>query len=211
MKKTFIALSVVMLCVVASAGWSADEPVSLTNEIVVDRTTRNKVLTDYVLLTRNAIQRAWTTPVALKSDRAVKGRVRINYAIKRDGVLDSVKLVNGSGNPAMDRSLMEAIRAAQPYPVFPDPVQANRMLIRANFIVADLPTAAVTTTSQPIPKQKPSLVETEVTKRSAKQFTWGKPAGSANDDAQAEKAEPTAKRKADPNPPHNTKFKWGSR
>ncbi|MFC1836841.1 energy transducer TonB, partial [Thermodesulfobacteriota bacterium] len=70
----------------------------------------------------------------------VKGRVRITYTIRRSGALHKVQVVGGSGNSQLDHTLLKAIKAAQPFPPFPDGVLASRIVVRANFIVADLPT-----------------------------------------------------------------------
>lgn len=172
MKKSIIitlALSLTLLVAVQAMAQSG--------EIVVDRSTRNKALNDYTLLTRDAIQRAWTTPVTINQPGALKGRVSIAYSIARDGSVLSVELVSGSGNPDMDRSLVTAIRSAAPFPAFPDEVQAPSILIRANFVVADLPTVPVVVARHDT-AEAPKLVETEPEK-TPKKYIWGVPAGSS--------------------------------
>jgi len=169
----------------------------------VDGGTRSKVLNDYTLLTRDAIQKTWTIPLDLSSPSAIKGRIRINYTIRRTGELDSVELVRGSGNADMDRSLLEAIRLAQPFPPFPDDVRAVAVSIRANFIVADLPVVPVTTVSQPV-EPAPQAADQPADSQQ-KKLIWGQPAGSA----QPEK-EPAAAPTSTPAPePSAKKFKWG--
>jgi TonB family protein len=149
MKKTiFLIIALVLACSVLAE--AANDRATVNNQVVVDRSTRNKVLNDYVMLARDAIQRAWKTPINLTTTDSVKGRVRINFSIKRSGALESIKLIDGSGHKEMDKSLMRAIKAAQPFPPFPDDVTAPRIVIRANFIVADLPTGRVKNVSQPI-------------------------------------------------------------
>lgn len=126
----------------------------MTDLVVVDRTTRSKVLTDYTLLTRDAIQKAWKSPLDLKVPDALKGRVRINYTVLRSGALEAAEIIKGSGIPEMDHSLLNAIRTAQPFPPFPDDLRAKKILIRANFVVADLPAVPVTTVSGPAKNQR---------------------------------------------------------
>ncbi len=147
---------------------------------VVDRSTRSKILNDYALLTRDSIQKAWRTPLELNSPAAVKGRLRINYTIDKKGNLVSVKLVQGSGNPEMDTSLMNAIRAAAPFPFFPDDIHADSLLVRANFIVATTPAIPVSTVSHPIAKKDQKSA-------ASKKFQWGAPAGSSKSTANTSK------------------------
>ena len=148
--KKILFLIVMLMLVSSMLAEAADNRTTVKNQIIVDRSTRNKVLNDYVMLARDAIQRAWKTPINLTTTDSVKGRVRINFSIKRSGALESIKLVDGSGHKEMDQSLMRAIKSAQPFPPFPDDVTAPRIVIRANFIVADLPTGRVKNVSQPI-------------------------------------------------------------
>ena len=168
-----IALILGMTAVVASADNTATTP----DQVVVDSSTRSKVLNDYTRLTRDAIQGAWKTPLQNSVPGAVKGRVRIDYTVKRNGELESVDLVRGSGNQTMDRSLVAAIRAAQPFPPFPDEISARKLLVRANFIVADLPSAPVVTVSQPVyGEEKDAKKDPE---QGAQKPRWGLPAGTS--------------------------------
>jgi TonB family protein len=180
--------------------------------VVVDRSTRNKALNDYALLTRDSIQRAWKTPLELNEPSAVKGRVRINYTIDNRGNLVSVKLIQGSGNPEMDMSLMNAIRAAAPFPYFPDGMEAENVLVRANFIVANTPAVPVTTVSHPI---------TTAGKRdsNSKKFHWGAAAGASKSapkpDSAGKLGSPPEEVKGSSTgdiPPrvNSKKYKWGA-
>lgn len=169
------------------------------DQIIVDRSTRSKILNDYTLLTRDVIQRAWTTPLDFNEPGAVKGRISVTYAISRNGSVQSVELVKGSGHQGMDRSLIAAIRSAAPFPAFPDEIEARSILIRANFIVADLPTIPVITAAHEL--DRPTPVETEPD-QSPKKFIWGVPAGSSD-----QKASDPEDRSVPPASPK--KYHWG--
>ncbi|MBI5249877.1 MAG: energy transducer TonB [Desulfomonile tiedjei] len=170
------------------------------DEIVVDRSNRNKVFNDYTLLTRDFIQRAWTTPVSISEPGPLKGRISIEYSIASNGSVRSVELVKGSGNWDMDRSLVDAIRSAAPYPAFPDEIQARSILIRANFVVADLPTVPIIVANHEL-GDGPRPVETEPD-RSPKKFNWGAPAGTA--DLKTPNSEDR-----EPAPASPKKYQWG--
>ncbi len=224
MKKTLI-VAVVIVLNWTLFGFAQQGPSSSVYKVVVDRTTRNKVLNDYVLVTRDAIQQAWRTPLDLGGSSAVKGRVRINYTVTRNGTLEQVELVEGSGNAEMDRSLMAAIRSAQPFPPFSDGINAGRVMIRANFIIADLPTVGVTRVSQPAsPKQRRRLAAADKPDRAApspekkrgslaspdstRNLLWGRPAGTGDE----KKKRSLDKPKAVPTTPSapTRKYRWGA-
>jgi len=187
----------------AGAALAAGPTAAPTGPVVIDRTTQNKALNDYTLLTRDAIQAAWSSPLDLNGAAPVKGRISINYSIARDGRLEAIELVRGSGNPELDGSLLVAIRTAAPFPPFPDAIAAPRVLIRASFVIADVPSVPVTTVSQP-------LDETAAAEKSAKEpnrstYRWGVPAGTAY------KKGPTTsvKNSIIPAPPLTKKYQWG--
>jgi len=201
MKKLLVIITIFLTASIVQAAPQYG-PTDSSSWIVVDRGTRNKILNDYVLLTRDSIQSAWVTPLDLAVASAVKGRIRINYTITNDGRLESVELIKGSGNAEMDRSLMQAIRSAAPFPRFPDEVGAGRVTIRANFVVAETPAVPVTTVEYPMDKKGPS----GITEPGADQpkVNWGVPAETAH------KKEPNFEKEPPvPAPPATKKYRWG--
>ncbi len=180
---------------------AADTLSQTVDQVVVDRTTRNKELNDYVVLTRNLIQRAWTTPVDLTVPGSLKARIRINLALKRSGALSSAQLVSGSGNSELDRSLLMAIRKASPFPPFPSNLNARSMLIRANFLVADVPTVQVTTAQHRVDRGVPPEVVSPAAPQGPKRYVWGIPAGSSSEKPSDRDVAPAA--------PQTKKYRWG--
>jgi len=197
MKLRLIAVAAVLCMVLLSTvAWGES---GLTDQIVVDKSTRNKTLNDYTLLTRDRIQRAWTTPVELSAPGALKGKVAVNYVLKRSGAVDKIELVKGSGNSEMDRTLLQAIRTAAPFPPFPEGVDAKRIMIRANFIVADLPTMPIITATHDLPKDKSAAGSA---RENGKPYIWGAPAGSST-------SKPDETSDATPPAPPQKRYKWG--
>jgi TonB family protein len=137
--------------------------------------------------------------VSINEPGALKGRIRISYSIAKDGSLRSVNLVKGSGNSEMDRSLMEAIKAAAPFPALPDEIRARSILIRGNFVVADLPTVQVVVANHET-ADSPKVVETEPD--SSRKDTWGVPAGSSDLKAPSSEEDVVAA-------PAPKKYRWG--
>ncbi|HMK33843.1 MAG TPA: TonB family protein [Desulfomonilaceae bacterium] len=192
----FVAVFLLAGCLLAPAGvWAGS---GTADQVVVDRSTRNKILNDYTLLTRDCIQRAWTTPLDVVTPRAVKGKIGINYVVKRSGAVERIELVKGSGNLEMDRTLLEAIRSAEPFPPFPDGVDASKIMIRANFIVADVPTLPIVAATHEVDAKKSS----EEPAPGHKKYMWGAPAGSS-----AVKTDEA--RDILPAAPPQKKYKWG--
>jgi TonB family protein len=198
-KKSMIAAMIIVSALAVSAV-ASENITGVADQVIVDRSTRSKVLNDYTLLTRDTIQRAWTTPTALNTPGALKGRIGVNYIITRSGALEGLELVKGSGNADMDNTLLQAIRLAAPFPPFPDEIAARRLLIRANFIVADLPTLPVTTVGHEV--QNGKSAESATTDQNSKKFIWGAPAGTAGQKAPPVENDSSAA-------PVQKKYHWG--
>lgn len=196
--------SILLSLVVLMPGYNAlaNHVQNQADLVIVDRATRDKTLNDYTHLTKSVIQKAWQTPTDIAVPGALKGKIAINYCIDRNGKLESVELVRGSGNPEMDRTLLEAIRSASPFPSFPDQLPAKRVLIRAKFIVAEMPTTAVTTIQHSLQRETkdPPLLE----KPDASKFNWGVSAGNPG----TPEVRPDQINPAVPAPPAK-KYKWG--
>ncbi len=201
MKSILTALILVLMVTVGAI--AVENPLSIRDEMIIDRSTRVKPLNDYALLTRDAIQRSWKTPLDLSVPGALKGRITINYTVTRSGALEALELVRGSGNHEMDESLIAAIRAAAPFPPFPDDVAARKLMIKAKFVIADVPAVPVTTVDLKTDKsgdQAPAAPpETET---AGKKFIWGTPAGSADVKTDAPDNEI-------PPRPEPRKYQWG--
>ncbi len=198
--KSLLTALILVLTLVLSAS-AVENPGSLVDKMVVDRSTRIKSLNDYALLTRDAIQRTWQTPLDLSVPGALKGRISINYIVTRSGALESLELVRGSGNPQMDRSLLSAIRAAAPFPPFPDDVAARKLVIKAKFVVADVPAVPITTVDLKTDGAADSKTPAEPDTGNKKPV-WEAPAGSSNIGADAPNNEI-------PPRPEPRKYHWG--
>lgn len=197
MKRLLIIMAILLTGAIAQA--APYQGSSGKEGLVVDRTTRDRTLNSYALLTRDLIQGAWKTPLELTATTALKGKVRVNYTIGRSGALESLELVRGSGNSEMDRTLLQAIRAASPFPRFPDEIAARSVTIRANFVVADLPTTPATR----VEYRPDESSDAAATDSGQKKFMWGVPAETAH------KKEPNlAKETPIPAPPAK-KYRWG--
>lgn len=74
MKRIVVLVSVLILAF-GTLGFAKNQYSRLPEKVVVDKTTRNQTLYNYVMLTRDSIQQVWTTPVSLMTSDALKGKV----------------------------------------------------------------------------------------------------------------------------------------
>ncbi len=207
--KSLVFLISIMILSLGSVALAFEQPSQLVDTVIIDKTTRNPTLNKYALSTRDRIQSVWTTPLNLVTADALKGKVAVMYEIARDGSLAHVRLLRGSGNSEMDRSLINAIRSAAPFAAFPAQIPAGKVLVKANFIIADLPTVPVLRVEHRSNHQT-SSESNQIAPQ--KKYIWGIPAGTALRKDVSRPDLENLKQISGPviEPPHSMKFKWGS-
>ncbi len=208
MKRACLFLQVLVLGVFCSSVF-AQTMVYPVDTLVIDKSTRNRVANDYAMLTRDSIQRVWKTPLSYTTDSALKGKVGITYEIDRNGSLKSVELTRSSGVSEMDESLLRAIQTAAPFPVFPNGINAKSVMIRANFVIADLPKVPLLTVDY---RTTEAELSGKVVAKPEKKYQWGAPAGAALRKEPIEEepyTEPAVEDARIPDPP-TTKYIWGA-
>lgn len=191
-----LTIGLILLFGIVPPIWAAED------HVIIDRTTRSKTLNDYSILTRDSIQRAWKPAGDPDIPRNDGLSIRIDYSLRRSGALESVRLLEGSGDAALDASLVEAIRKAEPFPPFPEGVDAKSILIRANFIIAAPDTPQTLTADNKAGAVDESLAAADDPAR--RKLRWGLPAGSAKPEKTAEKNETE-----EPSKPKRKLYKWG--
>ena len=80
---------------------------------------------------KRKIELVWGYPPAAAG---VQGDVTVDFIIGRSGRLESVILIRGSGNRALDDEALGAIRKASPYDPIPSEYKIPNLQIRAHFI-----------------------------------------------------------------------------
>ena len=84
----------------------------------------------YAKIIKEALMAEWIYPAEAK-DNLIEGRLMVLFTLSRDGSLKGISLVNSSGFSVLDREALRAIRAAAPFPPFPDSITVSRLHIRA--------------------------------------------------------------------------------
>jgi len=80
---------------------------------------------------KRKIELVWGYPAAAGG---VEGEVLVDFVIGRSGRLESVSLIHGSGNRALDDEAVGSIRKASPYDPIPSEYKIADLQIRAHFI-----------------------------------------------------------------------------
>jgi TonB family protein len=90
----------------------------------------------YMRRLRQAVQEHWDPliPQSAMPPEMKRGTVIIEFAILKDGRVAGLRVVNGSGDTALDRAAYGAITYAIPLPQLPANFSGDYLLLRAHFL-----------------------------------------------------------------------------
>lgn len=81
---------------------------------------------------KRKIELVWNYPEPA-ARRGQQGMLELSFTIRKDGVLEDVRLVKSSGYPMLDDAAISAIKVAAPYNKFPKGFNLERITIAATF------------------------------------------------------------------------------
>jgi len=106
-----------------------DEKIEVGDSI--DMNTTEYRFIGYFSNLRKAIQLVWVYPSAA-ARRGMKGVVRVQYLISKDGEVSRIKVLSSSGFKMLDDALIDALNTATFGPL-PDGFDKDRLLVTGNF------------------------------------------------------------------------------
>ncbi len=118
----------------AKIGQSEEEKKDLSDEDqeTISLDTDDQRYVTYARAIKERIARQWKYPPEARAT-LTEGKLKVLFSLTRTGNLSRVKVVDPSGIPVLDEEAMRAVRAASPYPPFPEHVTVGRLNIDAKF------------------------------------------------------------------------------
>ncbi len=94
--------------------------------------TMDKRYMSYARLIKEEIGSQWRYPSAAR-DGLIEGKLILVFSLVRSGDLVGIDLLKRSGFSILDEEAVRAVRAAAPFPPFPDHVSVKHLNIKASF------------------------------------------------------------------------------
>jgi len=94
--------------------------------------TKDKRYVSYARLIKGRIGSQWRYPSAARA-RLIEGQLMVLFSLVREGEVIEIRLLDPSGHKVLDEEAVRAIRAAAPFPPFPNHVTVKRLNIQASF------------------------------------------------------------------------------
>ena len=94
--------------------------------------TKDKRYSSYAKIIKERLMQHWTYPPDAV-ENLMEGNVRVLFSMNKEGGLIRVDIIRNSPFDILDNEALRAIRAAAPFPPFPESVRASRLSIKAGF------------------------------------------------------------------------------
>jgi TonB family protein len=94
--------------------------------------TNDKRYSSYAKIIKERLMRHWTYPREAV-ENLMEGNVRVLFSMNKEGGLTRLEVIRTSAFDILDKEVLRAVRAAAPFPPFPESVRASRLSIRADF------------------------------------------------------------------------------
>jgi TonB family protein len=107
-------------------------PAAEDDQATISLDTKDKRYVSYAKIIKEKIGLRWRyPPEALES--LLEGKLLVIFSLTRGGNLIQSKIIDKSGYKILDEEALKAIRAAAPFPSFPEHIKASRLNIKATF------------------------------------------------------------------------------
>ena len=115
-----------------SAGW---QRFSNRQSIEILSDTQGVDLTFYARSVAAPIRRSWyqLMPEEAKPPSSKQGKAAVEFSVSRDGTASDVKLAQPSGDDAMDKAALDAVRQSSPFPELPHEYKGQSISLRVHF------------------------------------------------------------------------------
>jgi TonB family protein len=109
-----------------------DEAASKDSQDTISLDTKDERYISYAGLIKKAIMRNWDYPDQAKL-ALMEGKVQAVFSLLRNGSMTQITIERGSGHEVLDKEVLRAIKASQPFPSFPGSIKVARLNIKAQF------------------------------------------------------------------------------
>lgn len=110
-----------------------EKPEDKETEETISLDTKDKRYLTYMPLIKEKILRNWPPYPTEAKENLMEGKVQLFFSIAKNGELLDVKILNSSGYLLLDQEGLRTIRAAAPFPPFPDQISVSKLHIKANL------------------------------------------------------------------------------
>ncbi|MFZ7112163.1 MAG: energy transducer TonB [Desulfatiglandales bacterium] len=107
-------------------------PVPEDSQDTISLDTQDKRYVSYARIIKESIMGQWEYPPEAR-ENLIEGKLLVVFSLSRNGHLTAVRTLRSSGHAILDDEALRAIRAAAPFPSFPDNIRVARLNVQASI------------------------------------------------------------------------------
>lgn len=108
------------------------EPPEEPREATISLDTKDSTYMPYTKIIKEKIRSHWIYPLSAQ-ENLIQGNLTVLFRLDRGGDLIACDLVRSSNHEILDTYALKAIRAAKPFPPFPENIRVEFLNINASF------------------------------------------------------------------------------
>src|SRR6266571_7452968 len=122
----------VTLCV--TKAHAAQNPQLSVNDPIILSDTHGYNFEKYLGQLTQEVRTKWYSGMPDSARQGQKGRVVLIFTVLRDGRIQDLRIVSGSGTESLDRAAATAVQSASPFPQLPADFTDNRIVVQFAFL-----------------------------------------------------------------------------
>jgi TonB family protein len=112
---------------------AAQEPQLSANDPIILSDTHGYDFTQYLNQLTQRVRTKWYSSIPDVARQGQKGRVVVIFTIPRDGGVQNVRIVAGSGTESLDRAATNAVQSVSPVQMLPADFNDNQIVVQFAF------------------------------------------------------------------------------
>lgn len=108
------------------------QPPADESQDTISLDTDDKRYVDYAQAIKERLKANWSYPPEARN-HLIEGSLLLVFSLSREGALTRLEISRASDHEILDREAERAVRAASPFPPFPEHITVGRLNIEVNF------------------------------------------------------------------------------
>jgi TonB family protein len=127
-----VMIIAVMFC--ATRAHAAQNPQLSVNDPIILSDTHGYNFEKYLDQLAQQVRMKWYSDMPDSARQGQKGRVVVIFTVLREGTVQDLRIVSGSGTESLDQAAATAVQSASPFPQLPADFNDNRIVVQFTFM-----------------------------------------------------------------------------
>jgi periplasmic protein TonB len=128
-----VALTILIMASTVASIRAAQQPQASVNDPVILSDTHGYDFAPYLNQLTNQVRSKWYSLIPESARLGRMGRVILTFTIPRNGRIQDLRVVDGSGAQALDKAATDAVQTSSPLPELPADFSDSQIVVQFTF------------------------------------------------------------------------------